>query len=142
MKITWGELYTASEWLIRIAMLFYVPYRRDAASARVWLLLIFFLPWLGLPLYAIFGRAYLPERRLARQKTIYEASERIAPTQPLITSLFRKNSPKQLWPALDLTDALSKFPIVGGNHFELITHYHEAIERLIADIDGARIIGI
>lgn len=138
MHITWGELYTASEWLIRIVMLFYVPYRRDPASARVWLLMIFFLPWLGLPLYAIFGRAYLPKRRLARQRVIYQALDRIAPTQLSITSLFRKNSPMQLWPALDLTDALSKFPIVGGNHFEIITHYNEAIERLIADIDGAR----
>ena len=55
MDYTWAVLYTAGEWAIRVVMLFYVPYRRDAAAARVWLLLIFFLPYLGLPLYFLFG---------------------------------------------------------------------------------------
>src|SRR5436853_6660418 len=62
-----GTLYIISEWLIRIAMLVYVPQRRTPASARAWLLLIFFLPWAGLVLYALIGRAYLPRRRLEQQ---------------------------------------------------------------------------
>ena len=57
MSLTWGTLYLASEWVIRLVMLFYVPQRRSAAAARAWLLLIFCLPWVGLILYAVFGRA-------------------------------------------------------------------------------------
>ena len=34
MDYTWAVLYTAGEWAIRVVMLFYVPYRRDAAAAR------------------------------------------------------------------------------------------------------------
>ena len=67
-----GTLYVISEWLIRIAMLVYVPQRRTPASARAWLLLIFFLPWPGLLLYALIGRAYLPRRRLEQQSRLAE----------------------------------------------------------------------
>jgi len=136
MAITWGELYTASEWAIRLAMLFYVPYRRDAAAARGWLLLIFFLPWLGLFLYALFGRAYLPKWRLARQAAVSKAIDQVYRHQPVAP--FREDAPAQLWPALDLTGALSGFPVVGGNRFELIHDYQGALDRLIAGIDAAQ----
>jgi cardiolipin synthase len=135
MEIAWGELYSASEWAIRLAMLFYVPYRRDAAAARGWLLLIFFLPWPGLLLYALFGRAYLPKWRLERQKIVSEAIDRVyrnAQVAPL-----RDGAPMQWWAALDLTSALSGFPVVGGNRFELIHDYDGALDRLIDAIDRA-----
>jgi cardiolipin synthase len=136
MAISWVELYGASEWSIRLAMLFYVPYRRDAAAARSWLLLIFFLPWLGLVLYALLGRAYLPKWRLARQVVVAETIDRVyrqAPPTP-----FREGAQAQLWPALDLTSALSNFPVVGGNRFELIHDYQGALDRLVASIDSAQ----
>src|SRR5262249_46444891 len=70
--LTWGTAYVISEWLVRIVMLVYVPQRRSPASARAWLLLIFFLPALGLVLYALIGRAYIPRRRLAKQARVME----------------------------------------------------------------------
>ncbi len=136
MTISWVELYGASEWSIRLAMLFYVPYRRDAAAARSWLLLIFFLPWMGLILYALLGRAYLPKWRLARQTVVSETIDRVyrhAPPAP-----FREGAQAQLWPALDLIRSLSSFPIVGGNRFELIHDYQGALDRLVAAIDAAQ----
>ncbi|MGT2495310.1 PLDc N-terminal domain-containing protein [Cupriavidus basilensis] len=57
------ESFMLAEWGIRLAMLVYVPQRRAPAAARTWLLLIFFLPWLGLLLYALFGRIYYPKSR-------------------------------------------------------------------------------
>jgi cardiolipin synthase len=137
MGIAWRDLYDASEWVIRFAMLFYVPYRRDAAAARGWLLLIFFLPWGGLFLYALFGRAYLPRQRRARQQAVREAIDRIYRQLP-VAAPYRDSAPARLWPALDLTGALSNFPVVGGNRFELIHDYHAAIDRLIAGIDAAQ----
>ena len=44
-QLDWGTLYVASEWVIRIGALIYVPQRRPPSAARAWLLLIFFLPW-------------------------------------------------------------------------------------------------
>jgi len=137
MEMSWIHVYYVSEWVIRIAMLFYVPYRRDAAAARGWLLLIFFLPWEGLLLYAFFGRAYLPRQRRARQQTVREAIDRIYRQLPASVSI-RERAPAQLWPALELTGALSHFPVVGGNRFELIHDYQGALDRLIDGIDAAR----
>ncbi|HYE20265.1 MAG TPA: cardiolipin synthase [Tepidisphaeraceae bacterium] len=64
--MTWPlfwTLYQISEWVIRVVMLVYVPQRRSPAAARAWLLLILLIPWLGLVLYVLIGRPYLPRRR-------------------------------------------------------------------------------
>jgi cardiolipin synthase A/B len=137
MVTAWTDVYYASEWAIRLAMLFYVPYRRDAAAARGWLLLIFFMPWVGLFLYGLLGRTYLPRRRRARQRAVREAIERIYRQMP-DPEPFRNDAPAQLWPALDLTNALTDFPVVGDSRFELIHDYDAALDRLIDGIDKAR----
>ena len=46
--LSWTTAYIAAEWVIRIAMLVYVPQRRTPAAARTWLLLVFFWPVVGL----------------------------------------------------------------------------------------------
>ena len=60
----WAWAFFIAEWAIRLVMLFYVPQKRSPAAARTWLLLIFIEPFLGLFLYALLGRAYMPKRRL------------------------------------------------------------------------------
>jgi len=131
-----GTLYVASEWIIRVAMLFYVPQRRAPASARAWLLLIFFLPWLGLALYGLIGRVFLPQRRIEMQAKVYEALKALGareraehpPRPPL---------PPEFFPVLDLAENLSEFSIVGGNRFELLPEYGGAIDRLVDEVDAA-----
>jgi cardiolipin synthase len=134
---TWGALYIASEWVVRLVMLFYVPQRRDPAAARAWLLLIFFLPWVGVVLYAIVGRAYLPRARLEMQLTV---SKLIRQLQPRILghALAEPGLPAQYQPAVKLTQALGDFAACRGNRFELITDYQGAIDRLVQDIEEAR----
>ena len=56
--LDWGSLYVASEWVVRIAALIYVPQRRPPSAARAWLLLIFFLPWPGVVLYLLICLLY------------------------------------------------------------------------------------
>jgi cardiolipin synthase len=134
--VSLGTLYVASEWIIRVAMLFYVPQRRPPASARAWLLLIFFLPWGGLVLYALIGRVFLPQSRLEMQAKVYEALKALGArerTEPPP----RPPLPPEFGPALDLAENLSEFSVVAGNHFELLPEYDAAIGRLVADIEQA-----
>ena len=56
----WGLVVYLSEWVIRLTMLLIIPFRRSPATARGWLLLIFFLPWTGLVLFLLIGRIRLP----------------------------------------------------------------------------------
>ena len=76
----------ASEWIVRIVALIYVPQRRPPSAARAWLLLIFFLPWPGVVLYLLIGRAYMPRRRLRVQQQIYELIRRLAPRAAALES--------------------------------------------------------
>jgi cardiolipin synthase len=134
--MNWSLLYLASEWTIRFLMLIYVPQRRSAAASRTWLLLIFLLPWPGLALYVIFGRIYVPKRRIAMQG---EASRRIREVQAQrAAGTAPKQWPADLRPVMRLGQQLGDFEVSTGNRVELLTEYGPAIDRLIGDIDSAR----
>ncbi len=137
-SLDWGTFYVASEWIVRIGALFYVPQRRPPNAARAWLLLIFFLPWVGLLMYLLIGRAYLPRRRVAVQRQIYDLIRRIAPRPAQFDAGVAHAVTPELLPALRLADQLSEFPVTGGNHFELLPEYGAALDRIAADVEGAK----
>ncbi len=127
-------LYLASRWVIRIVMLFYVPRRRSPNAARAWLLLIFVEPYVGLAVYSLFGRPYLPRQRLLRQR---EASLFIRETPAAEGTPAPSELRAGLQPAARLARRLGDFPVVAGNRVELLPDYEGAVERLVADIDAA-----
>jgi cardiolipin synthase len=136
--LSWGVIYVASEWVIRVGALLYVPQRRPPSASRAWLLLIFFLPWAGLLLYLLIGRAYMPRRRLRLQKQIYQLIRRLVPRSASFDAEASAAVPPGLLPALHLADQLSEFPIVGGNSFELLAQYDAAIDRIIGEVENAQ----
>ena len=119
-RIDWGFVYVASEWLVRVAALVYVPQRRAPSAARAWLLLIFFLPWPGVLLYLLIGRAYMPRRRFKIQKQIFELVRHLATRALSFDASVAQAVSPELLPALRLADRLSEFPAVGGNRFTLL----------------------
>jgi len=135
MHLAWPSLYVMldiSEWLVRLAMLVYVPQRRSPAAARTWLLLIFLLPWPGVLLYAAIGRIRMPAWRVARQRQVSE-----------IIRGWQRSHPIPLPPGAQvarlagLVHALGDFRAVGGNRVELLPDYAGSLRRLAADIDTA-----
>lgn len=133
-----GTLYVASEWVLRLVMLFYVPQQRTPAAARAWLLLIFFLPWAGVLLYAIFGRAYLPRQRLEMQAAVSHLVRELQPRILGRTLTAEPDLPPQFGPAVALSRTLADFAICRGNRVELIADYRGALDRLLDDIARAR----
>jgi cardiolipin synthase len=136
--LNWGVVYVASEWVIRVGALLYVPQRRPPSASRAWLLLIFFLPWAGLLLYLLIGRAYMARRRLRLQEQIYRLIRRLVPRLASFEAEVGAEVPPELLPALRLADQLSEFPMVGGSGFELLPHYDAAIEQIIGEVENAR----
>ncbi|HMF18907.1 MAG TPA: cardiolipin synthase [Gemmataceae bacterium] len=135
--LDWPLLYLISEWAIRLVMLIYVPQKRNPAAARTWLLLIFIFPFGGLLLYGLFGRAYMSQRRLRAQERISHfirttGKEHLGQyaCRPDLTPPFRH--------LVTLIENLGDFGILGGNQVEILADYEGAINRLIADIDGAK----
>ncbi len=133
----WSLVYLISEWSIRLVMLVYVPQKRSAAASRTWLLLIFFQPWLGLALYASFGRIYVSKKRIEQQ---LRASHRIRTAQAElgVRKFAGPKLPADAAPILALAARLGDFEPFGGNSVELSSDYAGWIDRLVADIDGAR----
>ena len=136
--LSWTTAYIAAEWVIRIAMLVYVPQRRTPAAARTWLLLVFFWPVVGLVVYWVFGRIYYPQRRIEEQA---RASRYVREAQAEMRSE-RSMVPPPLDPlaarAAELAGRLGDFEAWGGNRVELLADYRGSIDRLVADIDAAR----
>lgn len=130
-------LYFLSEWSVRLVMLVYVPQRRTPASARAWLLLIFVIPWVGLILYAIFGRPRVSKRRLEMHQRMTALVQTVGAEiyDPYVAH--PKLSAEYVH-AIRLATNLGNLPIVGGNQLELLPDYDAAVERLVTDIDAAQ----
>lgn len=133
----WSIIYLASEWIIRLVMLVYVPRQRNAAASRTWLLLIFLLPWPGLLFYGLVGRIYLPKYRIIRHE---RASQKIHLVQEQMSARRgpRPGLPPLAAPLATLAARLGGFEPLHGNQIELLTDYAASLDRLVADIDAAR----
>jgi cardiolipin synthase len=135
---TWALLYTASEWLVRLAMLVFVPMRRSPAAAKGWLLFILFLPWPGLVVFLVLGQARLPRWRREQLRRLPGV---LAPVIERLRShpiVFHPDLGIELGAAVHLAENLGRLPILGGNAAEMLPRYEGVIDRLTADIDAAR----
>jgi len=135
--MNWSLLYLASEWAIRFVMLVYVPQRRSPAASRAWLLFIFLLPWPGLLVYAVFGRAYLPKRRLERQRRV-ETYIREAQAKRGAAADHTATLPADVQGLAATGRDLGGFGVTRGNAVELLPDYSGAIDSLVADIEASR----
>jgi cardiolipin synthase len=129
-----GVAFYVLEWVIRLGALFTVPFRRSPAATRAWLLLIFFLPVPGLLLFWTIGSPRFPEWRRTRFRELDPwftvIGQRLAAAAPPADA--------GRDPIIALSHALGRMPATAGNDIALISNYDEAIDRLVADIDGAR----
>ena len=138
MRPDWleGTWLLALDWLIRLVALLWIPVRSTPGAARSWLLLVGFVPLLGLPLYLLFGHPWLSRQRIRRQA---EASQVIREQQAPLASL-------RWLPATDtaineiapLIERQGDFMPTHGNTVQLLDDYRQSLEALIADIDAAR----
>lgn len=122
----------AIEWAIVLTMLVVVPFRRSAAAARSWLLLIFFVPIIGVLLFLLIGSPRFPAWRVERFKHMRGGYRDLARKLRADDAL--------VGPATDVTELaerLGYLPAVGGNAVELLDDYDDVVRRLVADIDAA-----
>ena len=56
-----------ADFAIRVLAIIFVPRNRRPQTAMAWLLAIFFIPYLGILLFLLFGRAQLPKARRLKQ---------------------------------------------------------------------------
>ena len=138
MNVDWslGAWLLALDWMIRLGALLWIPARSTPAAARSWLLLVGFVPLLGLPLYLAFGHPWLSRERVERQ---VRASLVIREELSALGTL-RWTAPADQPLAAEVTplvESLGDFTPTHGNAIALLNDYGDSIARLLADIDGA-----
>jgi cardiolipin synthase len=111
-------------FLALLFLAYLIQQKRPPASTMAWLLLVLFLPYVGVPLYLIFGGRKMS--RMARRKAqVYDRA--------------------QPGPAGQADRDIDRFllsygvpPATGGNRIELLTRGENAFRRLVDVIDSAR----
>lgn len=123
------------DWLIRLAALCWIPTRTTPGAARSWLLLVGFVPLLGLPAYLLFGHPWLSRDRIRRQA---EASQVIREEQSLQSALrWQPRMDTAIAEVVPLVERQGDFMPVRGNAVDLLADYDDSLASLVADIDQA-----
>jgi len=132
-----AQLYVVAEWTIRLAALFIVPMRRPPTAATAWLLLLFFLPIVGLVMYLLVGRP-----RISRDRS--EKIARLAETlRPIMQHLARAepqgsgNLPARFAAVDQMVRHWRQFPLFDGNRIGLIDSMGAFADELVREIDRA-----
>ena len=121
---------------VRIAALIVVPRNRRPQTAMAWLLAIFFIPYVGILFFLMFGSARLTRRRRRKQREIDDYIRHATDGYELVYD-------KDSWPAwlpaiTDLSRTLSAIPMVSGNSARMWAENQPALDAMIADIRAAR----
>jgi cardiolipin synthase A/B len=116
----WAWIFFLGEWVIRLAMLVVVPFRRTPAAAKGWLLLIFFEPWIGLLLYLLIGRARLSRWQRKQYARLPQALAGLVGRLARHPNVFHPEVDPALSQAVALAENLGGSPILGGNQVELL----------------------
>ncbi|WP_426788419.1 cardiolipin synthase [Xanthomonas campestris] len=131
-----GTWLLALDWAIRLAALLWIPTRTTPGAARSWLLLIGFVPVVGLPLYLLFGHPWLSRQRVQRQAT---ASQVIREQQlPLHALRWTPQPDTSSAEVVPLIERQGDFMPTLGNAVELLDDYEASLQALITAIDQAQ----
>ncbi|MBZ0264512.1 cardiolipin synthase [bacterium] len=132
-------IYIILEWIVRIIMLGVIVFkhRRNPQSLSAWLLVVIFMPWIGLLLYLAVGENRLPKRRI-------ETHDKLKRRYDELSHVFRE-LPYRVVPDLGaefkslekIAKHIGQMPILGAERVEIISDSTESIDKMIADIDRA-----
>lgn len=121
--------------MIRIVVLGVIPGNRRPTTAMAWLLCIFFLPYVGLALFLMFGNFQLSKRRRETQAAVnlrvVEGTREIAAQVPPY------DGPPWINAAVELNRHLGSFPALGANSVNLIDGYQESLDAMADEVSKA-----
>lgn len=122
--------------LIRLIALGWVPYRRKPAVGLGWLLAIFFIPYVGIIAFLIFGSSKLPAKRRKDQQTINDLIKAQTGAQAILGKSEHLSEP--LRTSAQLNYSLGALPMTHGNSFSLLPDNHEAIRLMAKEVEQAK----
>ncbi|WP_350270722.1 cardiolipin synthase [Brevibacterium sp. CBA3109] len=131
-----GVSWIVAEYLVKIIAIGVVPENRRPSSSSAWLLLILFVPIVGIPLFLMLGSPYINHRRARIQadadELLHEGADELPDVPPSL------QAPREFVSIAQLGRRLTALPMVTGNSHGVISDYEASIERMAELVDEAR----
>ncbi|MFD0484197.1 cardiolipin synthase [Kineococcus sp. GCM10028916] len=113
-----SEVLVVLDYVVKVVAVGTVPENRKPGSSSAWLLLILFLPIVGLPLFLLLGSPYVTGRRHRLQQQVNQViAERVEDLPSLPPGLV---ADAHLASLLGLNRRLTSLPCVSGDHRRLL----------------------
>ena len=113
-----------------------VPENRRPSSSSAWLLLILFVPVIGIPAFLMLGSPYINQRRARIQaeanELMHEGADTLADVPPSL------KAPREFVSVAQLGRALTELPMVTGDSHGVIADYEASIARMAELVDESR----
>ena len=124
------------EVVVKVAMIGIVPENRRPGSSAGWLILIFFVPVVGIPAFLIFGSPYINNRR---QRIQSEANEYLKRGTEQVPDWPETVHPTRLIGSfIRLNRNLTFLPMVDGINHGLTMHYEDNILKMAELVNSAK----
>ena len=127
---------TVVDLAIRVLALGIIPGNRRPTTAMAWLLIIFFVPAVGLVLFLLFGNFRLSRKRRAQQDAVNTPGPRRHVRRWRCWKA-ATSGPEWVSSAAELNKTLGSLPMVDGNHVELLPGYPDSIKAMAAAVRKA-----
>ncbi len=134
--LTWTVI--AADWALRLVMIAVILLRKKPGEALPWLLICIAFPLPGMLLYLLIGGRRLGVRRSREHQRAMKVIDGLRRLGERGVSGGRADIPPERHDLADMAERIAEMPTVGGNDAELIGEPLDYLDRLIADIDGAR----
>ncbi|MFC8303998.1 cardiolipin synthase [Specibacter sp. NPDC057265] len=121
---------------IRIVVLGIIPGNRRPTTAMAWLLCIFFLPYVGLVLFLMFGNFRLSRRRRETQQAVN--ARVVEGTADIASQVQSYEGPTWVKSVMQLNQNLGFFPALGGNSVQLLPGYQESLDAMADAVGQAK----
>lgn len=120
--------YVIIDLSMRAVSIVVVPRNRRPTSAMAWLLAIFVIPIIGVPLFLLIGNPKLPRERRRKQKQVNGYIAEAA--SHLNFGSLRPNAPEWFPPLVAMNQHLGALPLSGGNEAHLISDYQGSLDAM------------
>ncbi|TNM54884.1 cardiolipin synthase [Brevibacterium sediminis] len=123
------------EYIVKIIAVGVVPENRRPSSSSAWLLLILFVPIVGIPAFLLLGSPYINQRRARIQaeanELMHEGADDLPDVPPSLVA------EPEFVSVAQLGRALTALPMVTGDSHGVISDYAASIARMAELVDEA-----
>lgn len=145
MNTTLSDFYTTLNtffflvyWLLMVVITLRIVMRRRPTTYVVaWMLVIYFLPIVGIVLYLLLGETHLGQQRAQRARKMKPKIEHFIHKIREFPAIFTSNVSPVAKPIFELCKHQTGLEGINGNQIELLTTADDVFDNLITDIDNA-----